>query len=72
MKKLLKAAVAVSVALACTPAFADKNDKNEVESWLDESRYKYSSLCHYNSAKTKDYLISKNYLRVKSEHHHSW
>ena len=30
MKKLLKAAVAVSVALACTPAFADKNDKNEV------------------------------------------
>jgi hypothetical protein len=30
MKKLLKAAVAVSVALACTPAFAAKNDKNEV------------------------------------------
>ncbi|MEC7284677.1 MAG: hypothetical protein VXW48_13820 [Pseudomonadota bacterium] len=29
MKKLLKAAVAVSVALACTPAFADKNDKNQ-------------------------------------------
>ena len=27
MKKLLKAAVAVSVALSCTPAFADKNDK---------------------------------------------
>ena len=61
MKKLLKAAVAVSVALACTPAFADKNDKNEV---FSSSTFKAMELRNigpaYMSGRIADIAVDQN------------
>ena len=61
MKKLLKAAVAVSVALSCTPAFADKNDKNEV---FTSSTFKAMELRSigpaYMSGRIADIAIDQN------------
>ena len=61
MKKLLKAAVAVSVALSCTPAFADKNDKSEV---FTSSTFKAMELRNigpaYMSGRIADIAIDQN------------
>ena len=61
MKKLLKAAVAVSAVLSCTPAFADKNDKNEV---FTSSTFKAMELRSigpaYMSGRIADIAIDQN------------
>lgn len=61
MNKLFKAAVAVSVALACTPAFADKNDKDTI---FSSSTFKSMELRNigpaYMSGRIADIAIDQN------------
>ena len=62
MRKLLRAAVAVSVALACTPTYADKNDKNEI---FNSSTFKAMELRNigpaYMSGRIADIAIDQNH-----------
>ena len=61
MKKLLKAAVAVSVALSCTPSFADKDDKADI---FSSSTFKAMELRSigpaYMSGRIADIAIDQN------------
>ncbi|GFD66904.1 glycosyl hydrolase [Alteromonas sp. KUL106] len=61
MRKLLRAAVAVSVALACSPTYADKNDKNEI---FNSSTFKAMELRNigpaYMSGRIADIAIDQN------------
>jgi len=61
MKKLLKAAVAVSIALSCSPTYADKNDKDEI---FSSSTFKAMELRNigpaYMSGRIADIAIDQN------------
>ena len=61
MKKLLKAAVAVSIALSCSPTYADKNDKDET---FSSSTFKAMELRNigpaYMSGRIADIAIDQN------------
>ena len=61
MKKLLKAAVAVSIALSCSPTYADKNDKDEI---FSSSTFKAMELRSigpaYMSGRIADIAIDQN------------
>ncbi|GMM69000.1 hypothetical protein MTsDn1_22950 [Alteromonas sp. MTD1] len=64
MKKLLKAAVAVSVALACVPAFAQETDKKEEEAIFSSATFKAMELRSigpaYMSGRIADIAIDQN------------
>tara|TARA_Y100000052_G_scaffold23121_1_gene24428 strand:- start:18848 stop:22102 length:3255 start_codon:yes stop_codon:yes gene_type:complete len=61
MKKLLKAAVAVSIALSCSPTYADKNDKDEIFSSLTFKAMELRNIGPaYMSGRIADIAIDQN------------